>query len=194
MTESPTQVYIPAIYDLVEPNVVRCISAFLDFCFIARRSDFDTATLAALDDALRRFHTYREVFREAGVRDSFSLPRQHSLVHYQTTIRDFGAPNGLCSSITESRHITAVKKPWRRSNRFEALSQMLLTNQRLDKIAAAQANFISRGMLSPDHDPLPGTEHLRDGTSGDGNDDDNGGPVEQVLADVQLARTAGVFF
>jgi len=25
----------------------------------------------------------------------------------------------------------AVKEPWRRSNRFDALSQMLLTNQRL---------------------------------------------------------------
>lgn len=31
------------------------------------------------------------------------LPRQHSLVHYSALIRGFGAPNGLCSSITESR-------------------------------------------------------------------------------------------
>ncbi|KAF5330759.1 hypothetical protein D9619_005328 [Psilocybe cf. subviscida] len=182
------KVYIPAIYDLVEPDVVKCIGAFLDFCFIARRSDFDTATLNALDEALSRFHTYREVFRETGVRDTFSLPRQHSLVHYRTTIRDFGAPNGLCSSITESRHITAVKKPWRRSNKFDALSQMLLTNQRLDKIAAAQADFIARGMLPPDHEPIPGAEHLRN-TIVEGNDDDDGGPVERVLADVQLART-----
>ncbi|KAF8953940.1 hypothetical protein BDZ97DRAFT_1678489, partial [Flammula alnicola] len=44
-------------------------------------------------------------------------------------VQEFGAPGGLCSSITESRHITAVKKPWRRSSRFEALGQMLITNQ-----------------------------------------------------------------
>jgi len=40
-----------------------------------------------------------------------------------------------------------VKEPWRRSSRFEALSQMLLTNQRLDKLAAARADFTERGML-----------------------------------------------
>jgi hypothetical protein len=62
-------------------------------------------------------------------------------------IRAFGAPNGLCSSITESKHIKAVKEPWRRSNRFEALPQILLTNQRLDKLAAARVDFAERGML-----------------------------------------------
>jgi hypothetical protein len=40
-----------------------------------------------------------------------------------------------------------VKEPWRRSNRFDALSQMLLTNQRLDKLAAARVDFANRGML-----------------------------------------------
>src|SRR5882762_245366 len=57
------------------------------------------------------------------------------------------APNGLCSSITESKHIEAVKEPWRRSNHFNALSQMLLTNQRLDKLAASRVDFASCGML-----------------------------------------------
>ena len=59
----------------------------------------------------------------------------------------FSAPNGLCSSITESKHIKAVKQPWRRSSRYEALGQMLLTNQHLDKLAAAHVNFTHRGML-----------------------------------------------
>jgi hypothetical protein len=49
----------------------------------------------------------------AGVRpDGFALPRQHALVHYLMLIRLFGLPNGLCSSITESKHIKAVKQPW----------------------------------------------------------------------------------
>jgi hypothetical protein len=64
------------------------------------------------------------------------FPRQHSLSHYCLLITEFGAPNGLCSSITESKHIKAVKEPWRRSHHHEALSQMLLTNQHLDKLAA----------------------------------------------------------
>ena len=105
-------------------------------------------SLDALDAALERFHHYREVFRIPDVRpNGFSLPRQHSLKHYRRHIENFGAPNGLCSSITESKHITAVKKPWRRSSRFEALKQMLIINTRNDKLAAARANFTSQGML-----------------------------------------------
>jgi hypothetical protein len=63
-------------------------------------------------------------------------------------IRLFGLPNGLCSLITESKHIKAVKEPWWRSNRYNALLQMLVTNQRLDKLAAALADFRAQGMLS----------------------------------------------
>ena len=186
------KVYLPAIHGLVDPNVVKCISAFLDFCYLARHSDFDHMTLNSLSSALSRFHTYREVFRPSGVCESgFSLPHQHSLVHYHLNIQDFGAPNGLCLSITESRHITAVKEPWRHSNCYEALGQMLITNQRLDKLAAARADFITREMLPADRGPLPGAG----ADDGDG-DDGDGGPVddERVMADVQLARTRGVSF
>ena len=55
--------------------------------------------------------------------------------------------NGLCSSIMESKHIKAVKEPWRRSSRFDALCQMLLSNQCTDKLAAARADFKRWGML-----------------------------------------------
>ena len=127
---------------------MKAIRAFLEFCYIARRDVHDTHSLTALDDALHQFHHHRDIFRTSGIRVSgFNLPRQHSLIHYVKLIRAFGAPNGLCSSITESKHIKAVKEPWRRSNRFEALGQMLLINQRLDKLAAARANFASCGML-----------------------------------------------
>jgi hypothetical protein len=77
-----------------------------------------------------------------------SLLRQHSMTHYAMLIRLFGAPNGLCSSITESFHIKVVKEPWQRSNRFGALLQMLITNQRLDKLAATQADFQVQDMLN----------------------------------------------
>jgi hypothetical protein len=128
--------------------MVRALQAFLEFCYIARHDVQDTKTLAALEDALVRFHNFRSIFQECGVRaDGFNLPRQHSLMHYLALIRAFGAPNGLCSSITESKHIKAVKEPWRRSSRFEAMGQMLVTNQRLDKLAASRVDFASRGML-----------------------------------------------
>ena len=129
-------------------EIVRTLRAFLEFCYIARRDVQDTKSLAELQDALDRFHRFRTVFQESGVRpEGFNLPRQHSLTHYFALIRAFGAPNGVCSSITESKHIKAVKEPWRRSNQFNALGQMLLTNQRLDKLAAGRVDFMNRGML-----------------------------------------------
>jgi hypothetical protein len=141
-------VYLSAIEGYVPQDVVRTFRAFLEFCYNARRDVITEETLAELDNALSRFHKYRMIFTEVGIRpDGFALPRQHSLVHYHSLIRAVGAPNGLCSSITESKHITAVKKPWRRSNRHKALGQMLLTNQRLDKLAAANVDFAERGML-----------------------------------------------
>ena len=97
--------------------MVRALSAFLDFCYLVRRPTIDNEMLDAIDDALARFHENRVIFEECGVRTAgFSLPRQHSLKHYHKLIRWFGVPNGVCSSITESQHITAVKEPWHWSN------------------------------------------------------------------------------
>lgn len=144
------KVYLPAIAGLVPDEVVQSISAFLDFCYLVRRSSITQQALRDIDTALERFYQHRKVFIASGTRTSISLPRQHSLKHYHHLIEEYGAPNGLCSSITESKHITAVKEPWRRSNRFHALRQMLVTNQRLDKLAAARVDFTERGMLHGD--------------------------------------------
>ncbi|KAJ7466406.1 hypothetical protein FB451DRAFT_1340593 [Mycena latifolia] len=183
------KVYLPAIKGLVPDGVVEAISTFLDFCYLVRRADFDEQTLDSIDDAVRQFHVKRVIFKELNVRTdtpggstAFSLPRQHSMVHYRYGIEEYGAPGGVCSSITESRHITAVKRPWRRSSRYEALSQMLQTNQRLDKLMAARADFVERGMLPPTYAPPPVKPD---------DDDEEGGPIDEprVEGNVVLART-----
>ena len=140
--------YLHAIQGHVPPNIIRALRAFLEFCYIARRNSLTEQNLDQLKDAVSRFHQYREVFISSGVRSDFLMPRQHSIMHYHTLIRLFGAPNGLCSSITESKHIRAVKELWRQSNRNEALGQILITNQRIDQLAAARTDFTRRGMLN----------------------------------------------
>jgi hypothetical protein len=155
------KVFIPAITGLVPSGLVRAISAFLEFCYLVRRSQIDESVLEKLDDAVDHFHHERQIFITLGIRDNFLLPRQHSIKHYRSLIQMFGAPNGLCSSITESKHIKAVKQPWRRSSRNDPLGQMLLTNQRLDKLAAAQIDFQARSMLhSVQGNPLTGKQPL----------------------------------
>ena len=99
-----------------------------------------------MDKALKSFEAEHTIFEEVQIRpNGISIPRIHALQHYQQLVQKFGAPNGLCTSITESKHIEAVKKPWRRSNRHEALGQMLVTNQWLDNLAHFRANQFSRG-------------------------------------------------
>ena len=140
--------YLSAIEGHVPDEMVLAMQAFIDFCYITRQDIHDTHSLETLKAALERFHQHRDIFEECGIQiKGFNLPRQHSMIHYFQLIRTFGAPNGLCSSITESKHIKAVKEPWRRSNRWNALGQMLITNSRLHKLAATRADFASRGML-----------------------------------------------
>ncbi|KAF7979332.1 hypothetical protein HWV62_42747 [Athelia sp. TMB] len=189
------KVFLPAIVGHVPSEMVLALRAFLEFCYIVRRDVIDTKSLEALDDALERFHRYRTIFETTGVRlEGFALPRQHSLVHYHALIRAFGAPNGLCSSITESKHIKAVKEPYRRSNRWKALGQMLMTNQRLDKLAASRVDYKARGMLEGTclnsvlltlHQPGP-TDKLN---LDDDDDDDDVVPGPRVQARVKLSAT-----
>lgn len=96
--------------------MVCTVRAFLEFCYLVRQNVIDERALEQIQDALDRFYKLREVFKDLNVVTTFSLPRQHSMKHYVDMIHLFGAPNGLCSSITESKHIKAVKEPYRRSN------------------------------------------------------------------------------
>ena len=179
--------------------MVKCISAFLNFCYIARRNALTSADLEELQDALARFHRHRGVFvGTAGVNgDRISLPRQHSLVHYLRSIQLFGSPNGLCLSITESKHIKAVKEPWRCSSRYKALKQMLVTNMWLDKLASAGCVFSRFGMMEGTASSytamvLRGEAPQPRAMEGESDDDDDG-PVAgpKSLSSIELARTVG---
>ena len=116
-------------------------------CYIFRCNSITSTALKTAEALLKQFHELRSIFVSEGVRDSISLPRQHALPHYLTSIPLFGSPNGLCSSITESKHIKAVKEPWRRSSQFRALVQMLRTIIRLEKLAALCWRFLQEGSL-----------------------------------------------
>jgi hypothetical protein len=182
------KVLLLAIVSHVPPQMVRAISAYNEFCYLVRRSVLDDNDLVKLDEHLAKFHEEWQIFIDEGVRDDFCLPQQHTLIHYRDMIIKFGAPNGLCSSITESRHKDAVKKPYRHSSRFNALAQILNTNQCIDKLAASVVDFKARQMLNnsiwaghvdPGPNPHPVT-----------NNDDDGDGIDDwdILSEVRLAK------
>ena len=150
----------------------------MDLCYIFRRNAITKTALETAESLLEKFHDLRRVFVDAGVRSSTSLPRQHALLHYLTSIPLFGSPNGLCSSIMESKHIKAVKEPWRRSSRYKALIQMLRTITQLDKFAVLRRVFLHKGMLAGST-----SAHFTQ-LLGEGNDtDDNGDGSEGTRED-----------
>jgi hypothetical protein len=214
------QVLLPALEGYVPAEIIQTFHAFLDFSYLVRKNVIDEDTLDQIDDALARFHKHRVIFQQLGLRDDFNLPRQHVMKHYQHLIELFGAPNGLCTSITESAHIKAVKKTWRRASKGEPLWQMLVINQRLHYLAASQADFRRRNMLhgdsltaflmaelqaSVDNESDDESSHESDGWAnpqdegtGDNSHDENeehddDGPVNQERIDneVELAKTKG---
>lgn len=144
------QIIIPALVGIVPDDFVRSFSALLDFCYFVRRPVIDEDGITAIDIAVNRFFRFREVIKDKGIRKDFNLPHQHSMLHYIESIKQFGAPNGLCTSITESRHIEDVKKRWRQTNKWNALKQMLKAIVRLGKLAAARVDYQERGMFEQD--------------------------------------------
>ena len=71
------QVYLAAIADHVPSDVVKFLSAFLDFCQIACHNATTSDTLDKLQDSLNHFHYHQEFFvGTAGVNGDFiSLPQ-----------------------------------------------------------------------------------------------------------------------
>ena len=131
---------MPVIEGHLPQEVVSTFRAFLEFCYTVRRNVLTAKDLDYLNEVLARFHQHHEFFKTAGVVATFSLPCQHSMKHYRQLVQLFGTPNGLCSSIMESKHVKAVKEPYRRTSKYCALGQMLIINQQLDKLAASRCH------------------------------------------------------
>ncbi|KAI9429150.1 hypothetical protein BJY52DRAFT_1353967 [Lactarius psammicola] len=171
------EVFLAAIAGYAPSVMVRCVAAFMDACYIARQNAISSLSLEHFQDCVQTFHQLRTVFIEEGVRTALSLPRQHALKHFYYAIHLFSSPNGLCLSITESKHIQAVKEPWRRSSRYLALTQMLKTLQRMDNMTTLHRRLEDGGMLqgfgfvfkpsnSTNDIPIDNSEELEDEDEG----------------------------
>ncbi|KAG1727914.1 hypothetical protein EDD22DRAFT_982741 [Suillus occidentalis] len=112
------KVFLPAIEGHVPQDMVRAFRALLEFYIQNHRhSPSLLITSSTLNDSLGRHDL------------TVWCPKRIMFVNH-----------GI-------QHIKAVKEPWRWSNKHNALGQMLLTNQQLDKLAASRLDFAARRML-----------------------------------------------
>ena len=179
---------------------------------------FTERELDALDDALYQFQKYWTIFQEASVHlnnpSTFSLPHQHAMAHYQLHIENFGAPSSLCTSTSEAKHKSTVKQPWCWSSCCEALKQILLMNERNDKLASAYIDFKQHGMLEgtatadalcrlltllghnhlpPNPPPVPPTP-LQSHSPEDDDDDISSPDDDAILSEVTLTKGHGTWY
>jgi hypothetical protein len=112
------------------------------------------------------------------------------MCHYQYLIQQFGAPNGICTSITEHAHIASIKDPWRRTNKNDPLKQILLVHNRLNLLSAYCTQLEAHGLLK--NTALWECMHKEDGESSEsptsGHSDD--GEDATVDENTQQWRTA----
>ncbi|KAF9489985.1 hypothetical protein BDN71DRAFT_1484635 [Pleurotus eryngii] len=118
------KVFIPAIAGHVPNEIITAIHSFTEFCYLVWCSTVSATTLSSIQIALDDCYQVHDMFKTLGIQEDFSLPRQHSIFHYPHLIQEFCAPKGI------------------------SLCQILITNQRLDKLVAARIYFETHGMLT----------------------------------------------
>jgi len=104
-------IYLPAIKSYISIDIIWTFRAFLEFCYLVCQNVITEDTITDINNALNCFHQYCEIFHSTDIISTFMLPREHVMKHYIYMIHQFGASNGLCSSIMESKHTKAIKEP-----------------------------------------------------------------------------------
>ncbi|THG94848.1 hypothetical protein EW026_g6702 [Hermanssonia centrifuga] len=140
--------WIKAAYDPAELNArcrrmppnhnsifgLRAVRALMDFVYLAQYPIHSDESLAAMEDALQRFHDDKDTFIVLGIRMDFNLPKLHFLRHYLLFIYRFGTTDNFNTEYTERLHIDFAKEAYRASNRKNEYLQMTLWLERKEKV------------------------------------------------------------
>jgi hypothetical protein len=134
------QILLGLIVDLPLPSghvpsrVVRAVRALLDFLYLAQYQSHTSETLRCLRESLTRFHDNKEVFIDLGTREDFNLPKLHSLLHYSSSIMQFGTTDNYNTEQTERLHIDFTKDAYRATNHKDEYAQMTSWLGRREKV------------------------------------------------------------
>jgi len=134
-------------------RLVRAVRAILDFLYIAQFPSQTDETLALLTESLSAFHDNKEIFEELEIRDSFNIPKFHSMQHYAESIRNYGTTDNYNTEYTERLHIDLAKDAYKSTNFKDEFAQMTLWLGRKEKVIR-HAAFIE-WRLSGKPVPLP---------------------------------------
>jgi hypothetical protein len=173
-----------------DARLVRSATALLDFIYLASLPVHTDASIAALENTLKKFHQDKDVFIELGGRDQehFNLNKLHSLLHYGESIRSRGSLDGYNTEWSERLHIDYAKKGYRASNHVNYTPQMTKWLTRREKIVFFRRYLEFAQAVPPAPPRDPGIEAVEGEDSKD--NEDNEDSLEPVEASTQTGRSA----
>jgi hypothetical protein len=115
-------------------HIVRAVRALLDFIYLAQFPSHTTDMLNQLEACLTQFHDNKGVFLDLGVRDNFSIPKFHSLLHYRSSITLFSTMDNYNTEQSEQLHIDFAKDTYHATNRKDEYPQMTAWLERREKV------------------------------------------------------------
>jgi hypothetical protein len=174
------RVFVGLLVGAVQPEVVKCATAALDFIYYSQFQSHTTATLAALQSSLEAFHEHKDIFITLNIREHFNnIPKLHSMMHYVSSIKLHGSADGYSSEAPERLHIDYAKDAYRASNKKEYTEQMTKWLQRQENIH--QFSVYLDWRLSKSQSDLG-----RDGERNDEGDPNMAGEISDDEEDVDL--------
>ncbi|EUC56746.1 hypothetical protein RSOL_193550 [Rhizoctonia solani AG-3 Rhs1AP] len=129
------KVFIGIMHGLVPDRVLKTVLAVIDFIYYARLPVHTDTTLRLLDEALARFHEFKDTFIELEIRKDFNVNKIHSMVHYSESIRQMGAADGYNTETPERLHIEFAKRAYKATNRRDFFAQMTVYLERRERVA-----------------------------------------------------------
>ena len=114
---------------------VRAVRAVLDFIYYAHFETHTDNSLAAMHASWVTFHDNKDIFLPYRPRDDFNIPKLHSALHYELSIRKLGTADGFNSENTERLHIDFAKRGYAASNKKAYIKQMTVWLTRQEAVA-----------------------------------------------------------
>ncbi|KAF8597824.1 hypothetical protein BDV93DRAFT_452224 [Ceratobasidium sp. AG-I] len=122
-------------------DALTAIRAFLDFLYTSGYDYHDNASLEAMENSLRKFHSLKEEFGSAVPTNSWMIPKLHSMSHYAELSKALGAPVHFTTDQSEHMHIRAAKIPYRKSNRGRSFPKQMVQRLEMSERIAEQNDY-----------------------------------------------------
>jgi hypothetical protein len=119
------------------PDALEYTRALIDFITLAQYRFHDESTLSYMEQALVRIDNTKEAFAKYRPTDingdaQWNYPKFHSLSHYVSFIRKFGAPNGYDTEHMEPGHKFLVKDFYSRTNKNHGYLRQIASHNTRD--------------------------------------------------------------